>query len=127
MLIVTNSGFPGRRAVPRLLALSVAVVSATIVAALPSSAQDAKPPAASPPGARSAAQPSAAQPAAAQPEAIASKINVLLARELRDVAPPLSLLDIAPPDDGVGGAKLAIADNNTTGKFVGQEFLLDIV
>lgn len=68
-----------------------------------------------------------ASPAAAPPAAAATRIDILLARELRDVQPPLSLLDIAPADDGIGGAKLAIADNNTTGKFVGQEFVLDIV
>jgi len=56
------------------------------------------------------------------------KIGILLARQIReDRLPPLSLLDIAPPDDGVAGAKLAIADNNTTGRFVGQEFTLDSV
>ena len=56
------------------------------------------------------------------------KIRLLLAREIReDRLPPLSLLDIAPPDDGVAGAKLAIADNNTTGRFVGQEFALETV
>lgn len=51
-----------------------------------------------------------------------------MARQIReDRLPPLSLLDIAPPDDGEAGAKLAISDNNTTGKFVGQEFLLETV
>ena len=62
----------------------------------------------------------------ATPEAKLS-IPILLARELRDIQPPLSLLDIAPPDDGVAGAKLGVADNNTTGKFLNQEFTLDIV
>ncbi len=67
------------------------------------------------------------------PEAAASgpatqKIPILLVRELRENRfPPLSLLDVAPPDDGIGGAKLAIADNNTTGKFMKQEFTLDVV
>lgn len=65
--------------------------------------------------------------AATQQPAAGIKIPIILARELRDVPPPLSLLDIPPPDEGIGGAKLAIADNNTTGKFVGQEFVLDIV
>lgn len=56
------------------------------------------------------------------------KIRILMAREIReDRLPPLSLLDIPPPDDGVAGAKLAISDNNTTGRFLKQEFLLDIV
>jgi len=64
----------------------------------------------------------------AVPAADVQRIPILLAREIReDRLPPLSLLDIPPPDDGVAGAKLAIADNNTTGKFLNQEFSLDIV
>jgi ABC transporter substrate binding protein (PQQ-dependent alcohol dehydrogenase system) len=37
----------------------------------------------------------------------------------------ISLLDIPAPDDGVAGAKLAIDDNNTTGKFLSQHFTLE--
>ena len=37
----------------------------------------------------------------------------------------ISLLDKPPPDDGLAGAKLAINDNNTTGRFIGQQFELD--
>ena len=72
-----------------------------------------------------------ASPAAPGAEATAStssaeKITILVVRQIReDRLPPLSLLDIAPPDDGVAGAKLAISDNNTTGRFMGQEFVLD--
>lgn len=79
--------------------------------------------------------PPAAAPAPAEapaPAAAASedtlKVRLLMARELReDRLPPLSLLDIPPPDNGVAGAKLAISDNNTTGRFLKQEFSLDIV
>ncbi|MGH6762043.1 MAG: ABC transporter substrate-binding protein [Phyllobacterium sp.] len=39
----------------------------------------------------------------------------------------LSVLDIVPPDEGVAGANVAINDNNTTGKFLGQSFALDVV
>lgn len=39
----------------------------------------------------------------------------------------LSVLDIPPRDEGVAGAKVAINDNNTTGKFLGQSFSLDVV
>jgi ABC transporter substrate binding protein (PQQ-dependent alcohol dehydrogenase system) len=63
----------------------------------------------------------------AAPAADVQKINVLLVRELRERPPPLSLLDVPSPDDGVGGAKLAISDNNTTGKFLKQEFALDVI
>ena len=47
---------------------------------------------------------------------------------LRAYAPQLtlSLLDLPPRDEGVAGANVAIGDNNTTGKFVGQQFSLDI-
>ena len=36
----------------------------------------------------------------------------------------ISILDLAPIDRGLAGAKVAINDNNTTGKFVGQSFIL---
>ena len=62
-----------------------------------------------------------------QPAASSLEVPLLLARELRDVPPPLSLLDIAPADNGVAGAKLAVADNNTTGRFLNQHTTLDIV
>ncbi|MDX3924561.1 MAG: ABC transporter substrate-binding protein [Shinella sp.] len=38
----------------------------------------------------------------------------------------LSVLDIPPRDEGVAGANVAIADNNTTGQFLGQSFSLDV-
>ena len=40
------------------------------------------------------------------------------------VAQTLSLLDQPAADDGVAGARLAIEDNNTTGKFLNQRFTL---
>src|SRR5262245_24117760 len=55
------------------------------------------------------------------------RIPIVLARELRDLPAPLSLLDARPQDDGVAGARLAIDDNNTTGRFLKQEFALEIV
>jgi ABC transporter substrate binding protein (PQQ-dependent alcohol dehydrogenase system) len=36
----------------------------------------------------------------------------------------ISLLDKPPRDDGLAGAKLAVSDNNTTGRFIGQQFEL---
>jgi ABC transporter substrate binding protein (PQQ-dependent alcohol dehydrogenase system) len=36
----------------------------------------------------------------------------------------ISILDRPPVDRGLAGAKVAINDNNTTGKFVGQSFIL---
>ncbi len=43
---------------------------------------------------------------------------------LLDHTPTISLLDAAPPDAGLAGALLALDDDNTTGRFVGQEFEL---
>ena len=55
------------------------------------------------------------------------RIAIVLAREVRDAPPPLSLLDVPPADDGIAGARLAINDNNTTGRFLKQEFTLAVV
>lgn len=66
-----------------------------------------------------------AQPAAQPAET--NTIGVLLVRETLDRPPPLSLLDIPPRDEGVAGAHLAIADNNNTGRFLGQRFRLDAI
>jgi ABC transporter substrate binding protein (PQQ-dependent alcohol dehydrogenase system) len=55
------------------------------------------------------------------------KFSIVMAREIRDVPLPLSLLDQPPADDGVAGGRLAIADNNTTGRFLNQDFFLDLV
>ena len=38
--------------------------------------------------------------------------------------PTISLLDKMPPDDGLAGAKLAMSDNDTTGRFMNQRFEL---
>ena len=48
---------------------------------------------------------------------------------LRAYAPQLALsvLDVPPRDEGIAGAKVAIGDNNTTGKFMGQKFTLDVI
>lgn len=64
---------------------------------------------------------------AAQQKAGVQDIPILLARELRDRLPPLSLLDQPPQDDGIAGARLAIDDNNTTGKFLNQKFTLEVL
>jgi len=48
---------------------------------------------------------------------------------IRAYAPQLALsvLDVPPRDEGVAGATVAISDNNTTGRFLGQKFSLDVV
>lgn len=40
---------------------------------------------------------------------------------------PISLLDYPPGNNGVAGARLALVDNNGTGKFIGQRFELEEV
>ncbi|MDW6026425.1 ABC transporter substrate-binding protein [Mesorhizobium sp. BAC0120] len=64
-----------------------------------------------------------AQAAKPQNQSIEIKIGYL-----RAYAPQLALsvLDIPPGDEGVAGANVAINDNNTTGKFLGQKFTLDV-
>lgn len=61
----------------------------------------------------------------AKPEKPVTEIRI---GYLRAYAPQLALsvLDMPPPDEGVAGANVAIADNNTTGKFIGQKFTLDV-
>jgi ABC transporter substrate binding protein (PQQ-dependent alcohol dehydrogenase system) len=71
-----------------------------------------------------------ASQSAATREAIDGQIHqipIVLARELRDVPAPLSLLDVRPQDGGLAGAQLAINDNNTTGRFLKQRFALEVV
>jgi ABC transporter substrate binding protein (PQQ-dependent alcohol dehydrogenase system) len=38
---------------------------------------------------------------------------------------PHSFMEAPPADEGIAGARLGIADDNTTGRFTGQEFALD--
>lgn len=46
---------------------------------------------------------------------------------LQPLPPTLSNLDEIPEDEGLAGAELAIVDNNTTGKFLGQDYQLETV
>jgi ABC transporter substrate binding protein (PQQ-dependent alcohol dehydrogenase system) len=54
----------------------------------------------------------------------ATEIRIGYLRDLQSKA-RLSLLDIPADDNGLAGARLAIIDNNTTGKFLNQQFLLE--
>ncbi|KQT47507.1 branched-chain amino acid ABC transporter substrate-binding protein [Aureimonas sp. Leaf454] len=69
-----------------------------------------------------AAAPATATPPAAKAMAVV-KVGFIRTYE-RTLA--LSVLDIPPPDIGIAGANVAIADNNTTGSFMGQSFALDV-
>ncbi|EAU40029.1 hypothetical protein FP2506_02270 [Fulvimarina pelagi HTCC2506] len=71
--------------------------------------------------------PSTAEPAATtgnQQQLSEVKIGYLRTYE-RTLA--LSVLDIPPEDIGVAGARVGIADNDTTGSFMGQKFTLEVV
>jgi ABC transporter substrate binding protein (PQQ-dependent alcohol dehydrogenase system) len=69
----------------------------------------------------------AAQQSTNAPTAARQRVTILLARERRDLPPPLSLLDMPAANEAVAGAELAINDNNTTGRFLAQEFALEVV
>lgn len=56
----------------------------------------------------------------------AADIRVGYLAETRDLPPALSNLDQAPADEGYAGAALGIADNNTTARFGGQRFELEL-
>ena len=67
-------------------------------------------------------------PAFAQDDAADEKLEIKIGY-LRAYAPQLALsvLDVPPRNEGVAGAEVAIADNNTTGNFLGQSFTLDVI
>ena len=58
-----------------------------------------------------------AQPADADP--VALKVGVIHQAHARET---ISILDIPPADDFIAGARLAMDDNNTTGRFLDQSF-----
>lgn len=60
--------------------------------------------------------------AAAQQPADPTLIRAAVLRVDRASLPPISRLDLPPADLGFAGAMLAIEDNDTTGRFMGQDF-----
>ena len=68
----------------------------------------------------------AAALAMAQPAAAQTQDPVLIRAAVLRVddpgLPPISRLDLPPEDLGFAGARLAIEDNDTTGRFMGQDF-----
>ena len=60
----------------------------------------------------------------ASAEPLAVKIGYLGRAEKKAA---ISLIDIPPDNNGVAGARLALEDNNTTGKFLNQKFSLEEV
>ncbi|GLK80710.1 ABC transporter substrate-binding protein [Methylopila turkensis] len=86
---------------------SIALLAASLALAGPAAAQQAP----------------AETPAAAKPAALPFKFGVL-----RQFPPPPpwwnTIATLPPQDDGIAGARLGIADNNTTGRFMKQDFQL---
>jgi ABC transporter substrate binding protein (PQQ-dependent alcohol dehydrogenase system) len=64
----------------------------------------------------------ASAPTSGAREPLQIKIGYLRLAEIKRV---ISLLDIPSSNDGIAGAQLAIQDNNTTGRFIDQRFLLE--
>lgn len=104
----------------RLLALVAVLIALASAAGLPVQAQEGAKPA-------EAAAPAVDGGKTAAPAADVLQIEILYLKQIRDKNPPLSLLDLPPGDEGVAGAKLGIADNNTTGRFTKQNFSLELV
>jgi ABC transporter substrate binding protein (PQQ-dependent alcohol dehydrogenase system) len=59
------------------------------------------------------------------PPAPPTTIKIVYLGKAYDESPPLSLMDKVLTDEGVEGARLAIKDNNNTGRFLGQQFELE--
>jgi ABC transporter substrate binding protein (PQQ-dependent alcohol dehydrogenase system) len=70
-----------------------------------------------------------AKPAApaAKPAAEVQTFRMAFLTQEKDLPPPPAIIDINPTDEGAAGAKLAIEDNNTTGRFTRQHFDLETV
>lgn len=72
----------------------------------------------------------AAKPPAAKPPkspvsvTSAATVELVFLTQAQEFPPPLANLDPRPVDRGAQGARLAIADNNTTGRFLKQIFAL---
>jgi ABC transporter substrate binding protein (PQQ-dependent alcohol dehydrogenase system) len=54
-------------------------------------------------------------------------VSIAYLTRTEDPPAPLSLLDTEPAENGVKGAQLALADNNTTGRFLGQNFEMSVM
>lgn len=61
-------------------------------------------------------------PPTAPPTAPVQVIRMAVLRVDRPGLPPISRLDLPPADLGFAGARLGVADDDTTGRFLGQDF-----
>lgn len=62
----------------------------------------------------------------AAPVVAETVVNIAYLRQEIDRPPVLSNLDAVPEDEGIAGAFVGLQDNITTGKFLGQIFMMDI-
>jgi ABC transporter substrate binding protein (PQQ-dependent alcohol dehydrogenase system) len=71
---------------------------------------------------------SESKPGAPAPAPSGDVVTVPIGYLIQEVKRPLpiSRLDIPPPDLGIAGAEIALKDNNTTGRFTKQQFMLDV-
>lgn len=103
--------FIARRARPGLAVATVLVAATMLVTSTAAVSAPAAPDA-------------AASPAAPEStDAATVRIAYLGQRTTQRI--PSSFLDAPPPDEGVAGARVGVADDNTTGRFTGQDFVLD--
>jgi ABC transporter substrate binding protein (PQQ-dependent alcohol dehydrogenase system) len=116
---------------PKLTRLAAAIFAGAVAFACPAYAEDKPAPAPAAAPAEAPAKPAAETAPAAGATAAPAKdvitIASLYVRQIREKPAPLSLLDLPAADEGIAGAKLAISDNNTTGKFLNQTFKLDVI
>jgi ABC transporter substrate binding protein (PQQ-dependent alcohol dehydrogenase system) len=97
---------------------AAALIAGAAMLAGDGSAQAGAPPGLTPPE----------SPPAVNEDPAVKTLSILMVRQLRPHRlPPLSLLDLPPKDDGLAGARLAVDDNNTTGRFLKQNFALDLI
>lgn len=68
------------------------------------------------------ALPADAQAPAAPGTEAPQLVRAAVLRVDKPALPPISRLEVAPEDLGFAGARLAIEDNDTTGRFMGQDF-----
>ncbi len=65
-----------------------------------------------------------ASPAVLAADSVEVKIGYIRLPRMQET---VSILDTPAPDEGLAGARLAIEDNNTTGRFLGQTFAIEDV
>ncbi len=74
--------------------------------------------------AESAVLPAAGNPAEPTSEAPTLHARILYLGKAYDEPPPLSLVDKIVTDQGIQGARIALDENNRTGRLIGQDFRL---